>query len=150
MTQLVDFRTKKKPIRPSGEAALATTFQFLGFLHVWGKSRKGNAVVWQQTAKDRIARTLKAINEKCRRMRHAPLSEQHRQLSQMLKGHMAYFGISGNFARIAGLIRRARRQWRFWLSRRSNASRVTWEAYERIVQCFPLPRPRIVHRYTGT
>jgi RNA-directed DNA polymerase len=148
-TQLVDFRTKKKPIRPSGETALATTFQFLGFLHVWGKSRKGNAVVWQQTAKDRIARALKAINEKCRRMRHEPLSEQHRQLSQMLKGHMAYFGISGNFQRIAGLIRRARRQWRFWLSRRSSASRVTWDAYERIVQRFPLPRPRIVHRYTG-
>jgi RNA-directed DNA polymerase len=148
-TQLVDFRPKKKPIRPGGETALATTFQFLGFLHVWGKSRKGNAVVWQQTAKDRIARALKAINEKCRRMRHEPLSEQHRQLSQMLKGHMAYFGISGNFQRIAGLIRRARRQWRFWLSRRSSASRVTWDAYERIVQRFPLPRPRIVHRYTG-
>jgi RNA-directed DNA polymerase len=90
-TQLVDFRTKKKPLLPSGETALATTFQFLGFLHVWGKSRKGNAVVWQHTAKDRIARALKAINEKCRRMRHEPLSEQHRQLSHMLKGHIAYF-----------------------------------------------------------
>jgi hypothetical protein len=67
----------------------------------------------------------------------------------MLNGHLAYFGISGNFRRAASLIRRARQQWRFWLSRRSNASRVTWEAFERIAQRFPLPRPRIVHRYTG-
>lgn len=148
-TQLVDFRPKKKPTRTSGETELATTFQFLGFLHVWGKSRKGNAVVWQQTAKDRFARALKAINERCRRMMHEPLPRQQRQLSQMLKGHMAYYGISGNFTRIAGLIRRARRQWRFWLSRRSSASRVTWEAFERIAQRFPLPRPRIVHCYTG-
>jgi RNA-directed DNA polymerase len=149
-TQLVDFRKPQQSIRPSGETALATTFQFLGFLHVWGKTRKGYPVVWQQTAKDRIARALKLINKKCRSMRHEPLSEQHRQLCQMLKGHMAYFSISGNFRRIAGLIRRVRRQWRFWLSRRSNASRVTWEAYERILAHFPLPRPRIVHRYTGS
>jgi RNA-directed DNA polymerase len=150
-THLVDFRpkTKNKPPPASAETALATTFQFLGFLHVWGKSRKGNAVVWQHTAKERFARALKAINKKCQRMRHEPLPDQHRQLSQMLQGHMAYFGISGNFQRIAGLIRRVRRQWRFWLSRRSNASHVTWEAYERIAQRFPLPRPRIVHRYTA-
>jgi RNA-directed DNA polymerase len=148
-TQLVDFRPKTKPIRVGGETGVATTFQFLGFLHVWGKSRKGNAVVWQVTAKDRFARALKAINEKCHRMMHQPLAVQHRQLSQMLNGHLAYFGISGNFRRAASLIRRARHQWRFWLSRRSNASRVTWEAFERIAQRFPLPRPRIVHRYTG-
>jgi hypothetical protein len=73
---------------------VATTFQFLGFLHVWGKSRKGNAVVWQVTAKDRFARALKAINEKCRRIMHQPLAVQHRQLSQMLNGHLAYFGIT--------------------------------------------------------
>ena len=43
-TQMVDFRAKKKPPPASAETALATTFQFLGFLHVWGQSRKGNAV----------------------------------------------------------------------------------------------------------
>ena len=149
-TRLVDFRPKKKPTLASGETELATTFQFLGFLHVWGKSRKGNAVVRQQTAKDRFARALRAINESCRRMMHTPLPYQHRRLSQMLKGHMAYFAISGNFRRIAGLIRRAQQQWRYWLSRRSSSSRVTWEAFERIAQRFPLPRPRIVHCYIGS
>jgi hypothetical protein len=32
-----------------------TTFTFLGFCHVWGKSRKGKSVVRQVTAKKRYA-----------------------------------------------------------------------------------------------
>jgi len=50
--------------------------------------------MWQRTAKDRLARTLKALNEQCRLMRPWPLAEQHRRLCQILKGHFAYFGNS--------------------------------------------------------
>jgi group II intron reverse transcriptase/maturase len=150
-TQMVDFRGQTHPPSSSGEPALATTFNFLGFLHVWGKSRRGNKVVRQQTAKDRFARALGAISEQCRRMRTQPLTEQHRRLSQKLKGHFAYFGISGNFQRLASLHFEARRIWRKWLSRRSNTnnSLVTWAEFLRIEKQFPLPRPKIVHRYTG-
>jgi hypothetical protein len=83
-------------------------------------------------------------------MRTWPLRTQHRKLSQMLKGHIAYFGISGNYKCIAALIYQVRRQWRYWLSRRSHKSRVTCEAYERVLRPFPLPRARIAHCYTGT
>jgi RNA-directed DNA polymerase len=148
-TQMVDFRPMKKATAPSGEAAMATTFNFLGFLHVWGKSRKGNRVVRQQTAKDRFARALVAINEKCRRMRTEPLVDQHRQLSQKLKGHFAYFGISGNYKRLDDLRKETKRIWREWLSRRSRNGQVTWDAFSRLEKIFPLPRPKIVHSYTG-
>jgi group II intron reverse transcriptase/maturase len=147
-TQLVDFRTLRPPSSSDGKTELATTFTFLGFVHVWGKSRKGYSVVRQQTAKDRFARTLAAIRDRCRRMRHEPLPDQHRQLSQLLRGHFAYFGISGNSARLGDLRYQARRIWRKWLSRRSNKSRVTWEIFARIEARFPLPPPSIVHRYT--
>jgi RNA-directed DNA polymerase len=149
-TKMVDFRPMKKATAPSGEAAMATTFNFLGFLHVWGKSRKGNRVVRQQTAKDRFARALGAINEKCRRIRTEPLVDQHRQLSQKLKGHFAYFGISGNYKRLDDLRKETKRIWREWLSRRSRNSHVTWDAFSRLEKLFPLPRPKIVHCYTGT
>lgn len=148
-TKMVDFRPLKPQTTGGGASTLATTFNFLGFLHVWGKSRKGNRVVRQQTAKDRFARALRAIDEKCRRMRTEPLADQHRQLSQKLKGHYAYFGISGNSRRLAALQYEARRIWRRWLSRRSNKSPVTWETFMRIEKQFPLPRPKIVHNYTG-
>jgi group II intron reverse transcriptase/maturase len=145
-TRLIDFRPPAE--RAGAETTLPTTFVFLGFLHVWGKSRRGNATMWQRTAKDRLARTLKAINTQCRRMRPWPLAEQHRRLCQMLKGHCAYFGISGNYQRLATVVEQTRRLWRKWLSRRSWKSYVTWEQFLRLVERYPLPAPRIVHRYT--
>jgi hypothetical protein len=63
-TQLIDFRP---PAERSGvETTLPTTFAFLGFLHAWGKTRRGQVTMWQRTAKDRLARTLKAFNRRCR------------------------------------------------------------------------------------
>jgi group II intron reverse transcriptase/maturase len=145
-TRLIDFRPPSE--RAGAETTLPTTFDFLGFLHVWGKSRRGNATMRQRTAKDRLARTLKVINEQCRLMRPWPLAEQQRRLSQMLKGHFAYFGITGNSKRLSDVVYWTRRLWRKWLSRRSWKSTVTWAKFLRLMERYPLPKPRIVHRYT--
>jgi RNA-directed DNA polymerase len=144
-TQLIDFRPPAE--RVGVETALSTTFSFLGFIHVWGKTRKGKAMMWQRTAKDRLARTLQAINRQCRVMRPWPLADQHRRLSRMLQGHFTYFGISGNSQRLAAVLHQARRLWRKWLSRRSWKSYVTWAQFSRMVAVYPLPSPRIIHRY---
>lgn len=147
-TQLVDFRAGRKP-QHEGEEVQPSTFVFLGFSHVWAKSRWGTSVVRQLTAKDRFARTLAAIDDQCRSLRHESLREQHRRLCLKLKGHMAYFGITGNYRRIARLVHEVERSWRKWLSRRSNERGVSWDAFQRIMESFPLPRPTIVHRYAG-
>jgi len=126
---------------------MATTFDFLGFTHVWVRSRKGNPVVRRQTAKARLARAISAIDQQCRAMRHWLLREQHQRLCRMLKGHYAYYGITGNFERLASLSEQARRNWRKWLSRSSNNSPVGWAAFERVLEHLPIPRPRIVRRY---
>jgi RNA-directed DNA polymerase len=147
-TQLVDFRAGRKP-QHEGEEVQPSTFVFLGFTHVWGKSRWGKTVVKQLTAKDRFARTLAAIDDQCRCMRHETLREQHRRLCRKLKGHMAYFGITGNYRRIARLVQDVERSWRKWLSRRSNERAVSWKVFQRIKESFPLPRPTIVHRYAS-
>ena len=144
-TQLIDFRPPAE--RVGVETTLPTTFTFLGFLHAWGKSRKGKATMWQRTAKDRLARTLQAINRQCRLMRPWPLADQHRRLCRMLRGHFAYFGISGNSKRLAAVLHQARRLWRKWLSRRSWRSYLTWAQFSRLATAYPLPSPRIVHRY---
>lgn len=145
-TRLIDFRPSAE--RADAETTLPTTFVFLGFLHVWGKSRKGNATMWQRTAKDRLARTLTAINDQCRFMRPWPLAEQHRRLCQMLQGHFAYFGISGNSQRLSTVVYQTRRIWRKWLSRRSSKSPVRWAQFLQLLARYPLPAARIVHRYT--
>ena len=87
-TRLVDFRPKR-PQNLVNEQA--TTFNFLGFTHVWGKSRKGNNVVRQYTAKDRYSKAVKALNEWCRTNRHRPIAEQHGKLKVKIQGHYAYY-----------------------------------------------------------
>jgi RNA-directed DNA polymerase len=106
--------------------------------------------VRQFTAKERLARSLKAFNQRCRRMMHWPVKAQHQRLCRMLQGHYGYFGITGNFRRLILLHREVQRLWRRWLSRRSSRSYVTWERFERVLQRFALPPPRITHRYTST
>ena len=143
-TRLVDFRFK----RPWGHAKEhATTFNFLGFTHVWGKSVKGNNVVRQYTAKDRYARAVKAINEWCKINRHRPVEEQHVKLTQKMRGHYAYYGITGNSKRLQWFFKEVRRGWRKWLARRTRGWILPWEDFEKLLQRYPLPRPCIIHRY---
>ena len=146
-TRLVDFRPARGSV-VNGDKILPTTFAFLGFAHVWGASRKGNRVVRQFTGQERFARSLKTFNEQCRKMMHWPVGLQHDRLCRMLKGHYGYFGITGNFRRLARLLQEVRRMWRRWLSRRSSKSDLKWERYARMLEYFVLPSPRIVHPYT--
>jgi RNA-directed DNA polymerase len=148
-TRLVDFRPGTPPSNNSDELMLPTSFNFLGFTHVWGRSRKGKRVVWQFTAKDRFARALKTIDQQCRAMRHSLLRDQQHRLRQMLVGHYAYFGISGNCRLLEALRYRAEFCWRRWLSKRSTKSHLSWTAFQRVLTHFPLPRARIRHCYTG-
>jgi hypothetical protein len=41
------------------------------------------------------------------------------------------------------------RVWRRWLSRRSWKSHLNWQRFERVLERFALPVPRIVHPYTS-
>ena len=97
-TRYVDFRRK----RPYGRhwMATATTFDFLGFTHVWGRSRRGKDVVRQITAKGRFARALKSVHDWCKRHRHLPIIAQRDHLALMIRGHCAYYGLSGNGKRL--------------------------------------------------
>ncbi|SFF46908.1 group II intron reverse transcriptase/maturase [Nannocystis exedens] len=145
-TKMVDFRFK----RPDGgrhPATQATTFNFLGFTHVWGKSRRGKNVVHQRTAKDRYARALKAIRDWCRVNRHQPMEAQHKRLSQMMTGHYSYYGISGNGRRIRWFAHQVQRVWHYWLDRRSRGSQGRWKQFDRLLSAYPLPAPHIVHKY---
>jgi hypothetical protein len=143
-TRLVPFR---RPDRDDGGSDGPGTFDLLGFTHYWGMSRKGNWVVKKRTAKDRLSRTLRRIGEWCREHRHDDVESQHRALSQKLRGHYAYFGVTSNSASLTRVWYETTKLWRKWLCRRSQKGFVNWEKMLRLLERFPLPPPRIVHRY---
>jgi RNA-directed DNA polymerase len=122
-----------------------STFNFLGFTHYWAKSRKGSTVIKRKTEKSRFARALKKIGEWCRLNRHNPLQEQHKTLNQKLRGHYAYYGITGNNRMIAQFYYKVRRIWRKWLMRRSRGNSIPWNNFDLLEKRYPLAPARIVH-----
>lgn len=143
-TRIVDFRFKRPE---KGNSWASTTFKFLGFTHLWRKSRNGKFVVHQRTTKERLAKAIMAISDYCKTNRHRPLPEQHQKLSKKLQGHYAYFGITGNDKSLRSVEHQTARIWRKWLSRRSRKSKIAWEEFKRILLRYPLPKPRIYHQY---
>jgi len=75
-------------------------------------------VVRQLTAKSRYARAVAAVTDWCKRHRHKPMREQHAHLSAMMRGHFAYYGITGNGRRLSWYAHQVARAWKKWLSRR--------------------------------
>jgi group II intron reverse transcriptase/maturase len=148
-TRLVDFRSPVRTDTTSGSPR-ERSFDLLGFTHVWGRSRTGRWVVKRKTAKTRFSRALRRIGEWCRRNRHRPVAEQQEGLSRKLRGHDAYYGITGNARALSRLRYEVNRRWRQWLGRRSHAAPLDWSAFNRLLQRYPLPPVRVVHSVYAT
>ncbi len=103
-------------------------------------------MVKRKTAKGRFRRALRGIWEWCRAHLHDPIPDQYRQLRPKLRGHYAYYGITGNSERLSAFLRGVRRSWKHWLDRRDNAGSMTWADYRRLERRYPLPPARIVQR----
>ena len=143
-TRMLDFRSRRNR-KDSDDDEGPGSFDFLGFTHHWAKSRKGNWVVKQKTSKSRFTRALKRIKEWCRSYRHRPVSDQQKALSQKLRGHFGYFGITGNSMAIDRFRTLVLKLWKKWLSRRSQRGHLNWEQYRRLLESYPLPPARSVH-----
>ena len=146
-TRLVPFRRprggRQRPSLDSGERP--GTFDLLGFTHYWGRSRKGHWVVKRKTASDRFSRAIKTIDLWCRQNRHLVISEQHRILCQKVQGHYAYYGITHNVSALSRFQREVVARWRRWLARRNRLGVLSWTRMQRLLERYPLPRPRIMH-----
>lgn len=140
-TRLVQFQ-RPTGAPPSGRGE-SRSFDLLGFTHFWGKSLKGNWVVLKRTAKSRFSRATTAIARWCRTHRHWKVFAQHRTLSQKLRGHYSYYGITPNGAAVSRFLHEVERVWRKWLDRRSQRARMTWTKFQKLLERYPLPRPRV-------
>jgi RNA-directed DNA polymerase len=145
-------KTRLVPFRRPGQRSVSgsaepppESFDLLGFTHYWGRSRRGVWVVMRKTTASRFSRGIKKIAQWCRLNRHRPVAEQHQILSQKLRGHDAYYGITGNSRMLQRLRLVVRCTWRKWLVRRRRAGRLCWDHFNRLLQRFPLPPPRVVH-----
>jgi group II intron reverse transcriptase/maturase len=83
------------------------TFDFLGFTHYWGKSKRGFMVVKRKTKSVKANRVFKAIYEYCKDNRHLKVREQWTELCMKIRGFYAYFAIPGNYHFLGQVYRNA-------------------------------------------
>ena len=140
-TRLVDFR---HPMQ--GGPGRGRSFDYLAFTHHWARSRKGRWVVKRKTAKGRFTRAVKHIGQWCRVHRHRPIREQQAALNRKLRGHDAYYGVTGNISGLRAFYGKVRYIWRKWLGRRGGKARLTAKKYNRMLKTrYPLLEPTVVH-----
>jgi len=144
-TRLVPFQRPPRRKSRNDHEVPQGTFDLLGFTPYWGLSRNGNWAVKRKTAASRLSRALKSMAQWCRIHRHCPMTEQWETLSSKLRGHYAYYGITGNSQSLGLFHRWTTRIWRKWLDRRSDKARVGWDRFNSWLRRFPLPTPVVVH-----
>jgi group II intron reverse transcriptase/maturase len=77
------------------------TFNFLGFTHICGQSRRGRFLLKRKTCRKRMRAKLKALKGELRRRMHAPIAVQGRWLAQVLRGYFGYFAVPTNYPQVA-------------------------------------------------
>jgi group II intron reverse transcriptase/maturase len=119
------------------------TFNFLGFTHYCGQSRKGKFLLGRRTEAKRFRRGLNSLYGYMKVHRHNPIVQVWKTVSQKLEGHYRYFGVSGNSRRLNQFHRIAEQILFKWLNRRSQKKSFTWSDFLVYLKSYPLPRPII-------
>jgi RNA-directed DNA polymerase len=120
------------------------TFDFLGLTHICGQDRNERFSLRRKTMSKRMRAKLKEVKTELMRRRHLPIPVQGAWLAQVVRGHVAYFGVPTNSVSIVAFRTQAVRHWRHALRRRSQRSRITWARMYRISERW-IPRARIQH-----
>jgi RNA-directed DNA polymerase len=122
------------------------SFNFLGFTHYCGKSRRGYFVMGHKTSKGNLSRKLKEMKEWLMAIRsYLRLKEWWPVLKAKLRGHYNYFGISGNYRCLHRFYKNVFWMVFKWINRRSQKRSMTLEIYQNYLQLNPLPMPRICY-----
>ena len=122
----------------------AHTFDFLGFAHYCGKSRKGRFIVGRKTSRKKFRKKCKDMNAWLKAIRNAVKTKEWWPiLKAKLRGHYQYYGVSGNMASLRRYYATTLRLVRKWLNRRSQRKTFSWKGFTEYVKRYPLPAPRI-------
>ncbi len=145
-TRLIEFGRQAATNRAKRGVGKPETFDFLGFTHMCGKTRKGRFAVMRQTMRKRVRAKLQAVKMELKRRVHDPLPQQAKWLAAVLRGHYQYYGVPFNSRALATFRFRVVALWQRALNRRSQRKRMTWERMERLARQW-LPNPKIYHPY---
>jgi len=145
-TRLIEFGRFAAANREKRGEGKPETFNFLGFTHICGKTRKGYFTVKRQTMRKRLRAKVQAVKIELKRRLHDPIPKQGEWLRSVVLGHFRYYGVPLNGPALSEFRHQVLGVWKRALSRRSQKARLTWQRMFRLARNW-LPNPRIYHLY---
>lgn len=124
------------------------SFDFLGFAHYLGKSRKGMPVLKRKTSKKKFRLALCKTTDWIKRNRHIGLHVLIDKLNVKLVGHYNYYGITFNSNGIYRYHKRVVEILFIWINRRGGRCVWNWERFSKLIEEWhPVLKPNIRHSY---
>jgi RNA-directed DNA polymerase len=143
-TRLIEFGRHAAKRRTERGLGKPETFNFLGFTHICGRTRRGAFALRRLTRRDRMQLALRRIRVQLHRIRHRAIPEQGVWLRQVVQSYFAYHAAPTNARRLSTFRHHVARSWLWALRRRSQKDSLSWERLKRLAVTW-LPAPRILH-----
>jgi len=147
-TRLLEFGRFASANRSKRGEGKPDTFDFLGFTHICGKTRKSNSfIIRRQTIAKRLRAKAKAVRKEIMKRRHQPVPEQGKWLRSVILGHLNYYAVPGNKQSTDAFRTGIAKAWLRALRRRSQrGARLNWERMQRLLMTW-LPTAKLKHPY---
>ena len=121
------------------------TFDFLGLTHFCSRTRNGRRFrMKRKTSRKKFKAKLFAFKEWLKKSRTLPTPELMKTAAAKLRGHFAYYGVTDNSQGIARFDHEIRKLLFKWLNRRGKRGCMSWEKFAKLLEKYPLPKPRIM------
>ena len=144
-TRLIAFGRHAVEQRKQRGEGKPETFDFLGFTHVCGTTRKtGRFIVKRQTIRKRLSAKLHALKAELRHRWHVPVPQLGQWLRSVVQGWFNYHAVPGNMDRLNVFRSQVLRLWFRALRRRGQRRPMTWARFLRLVNRW-IPSARISH-----
>jgi group II intron reverse transcriptase/maturase len=146
-TRLIEFGRYAEERRAKRGAGPPETFDFLGFTHISGKTRRGDYTIHRKTSKKKFRTKLAGLKNELARRRHQDLATVGAWLQSVYRGWCQYYAVPGNYVRLRQFRDALQKSWLRMLRRRSQRGRrLTWTKFSRLSKRW-LPTPMILHPY---
>ena len=146
-TRLIEFGRYAAERRAKRGQGRPETFDFLGFTHSCGTTRKGAFTIKRQSIAKRLRAKLQEIKMQLTARMHSPVTKVGKWLRSVVQGWFNYHAVPGNGPCLDAFRTQVQRYWLHVLRRRSQKGRKwTWVRMRRLRKRW-LPKVQILHPY---
>ena len=145
-TRVLEFGRFAREDRSRRGEGKPETFNFLGFTHICGRTRKGKFIVLRKTIRTRRQAKLREVYQELKHRMHDPIPEQGAYLRSVVGGHIRYYGVPMNGPSVSAFRKEVCHLWWKALKRRSHKHRLVWDRMKRLADRW-LPLARVCHPY---